>query len=154
MLRSIFTFGLLTAAPAFAQSTAQEARFFEAIQAMEARTYAFYVSVDPRFDQLLGPVAEDPAYRDNQRCVLARIEDEGGSDMLEEYIAAMEVQGATEITSLIEVGNGLPEVMVSDLVFAAAADCGPLSYTTEQMMMPEFIELMDDPVVMRRLMGE
>lgn len=153
MLRSILTLGLLTAAPAFAQSVAQEERFFEAIQAMEARTYTFYVSVDPRFDSLLVPAAEDPAFRDSQRCVLARIEDEGGSDMLEEYIAAMEVQGETEITSLIDLADGLPEVMTSDLIFAASSECGAMSYTTKQMMTPEFMELMADPAVVQGLMG-
>jgi hypothetical protein len=154
MLRSLLTLGLLTATPAFAQSASQEERFFEAIKAMEARTYTFYVSVDPRFGSLLAPVAEDPVFRDSQRCVLARIEDEGGSDELEEYIAAMEVQGETEITSLIDLADGLPEVMTSDLIFAASSECGAMSYMTKQMVTPEFRELMDDPVIMQGLMGE
>lgn len=154
MLRSIFILGLLGAAPALAQSAAQEARFFAAIQAMEARSYAFYVSVDPRFGALLRPVMEKPAYRDSQRCFLTRIEGEGGSDMLEKYIAAIEYQGATEITSLIDLANGLPEVVFSDLAAAAASDCGPMSFATEQMMTPGFMELMEDPAVMQRLMGE
>lgn len=154
MLRFIPVLGLLAATPAFGQSADQEARFFDAIQAIEARTYTFYVSVDPRFEPLLAPVAEDPAFRENQRCFLARIEDEGGSDMLEEYIAAAEVQGQTEITSLIDLGARLPEVMISDIVFAASAECGPMSYSTSQMMTPEFIELMDEPAVTQGLMGQ
>lgn len=154
MLRSILTLSLLTATPAFAQSAAQEARFFEAIQAMEAQTYAFYVSVDPRFGPLLTPVAENPIFRDRQRCVLTRIRKEGGSEMLEEYITSMEVQGQTEITSLIDLANRLPAVMTADLIFAASSECGAISYSTEQMTTPKFMELMADPVVMQGLMGQ
>lgn len=154
MLRSILIPALLAATPAVAQSDDQEARFYEAIRAVEAQTYAYYVSVDPRFAPLLAPVAEDPAYRENQRCVLARIEAGGGSDVLEEYIAAMEVQGETEITSLIALANDLPEVLMSDLVFAAATECGAMSHSTARMMMPEFMELMEEPEVMQGLMGQ
>ncbi|WP_166486106.1 hypothetical protein [Jannaschia sp. CCS1] len=144
----------MTAAPAFAQSAAQEARFADAMRAMEAQTFTFYTTVDPRFEQLLTPVADNPAYRESQRCVLARIEDEGGSEMLEEYIAAMEVQGDTEITSLIDLAANLPDVMISDLIFAASTECGPMSFTTDQMATSEFTELMADPAIMQGLMGE
>lgn len=154
MLRFILILGLLTSPPAFGQSAAQEERFFEAMQAMAARTYTFYVSVDPRFDALLSPVAENPTYRANQRCFLARIEDEGGSEMLEEYIAAMEVQGETEITSLINLAEDLPEILISEPIFAASFECGAMSYATDQMITPEFIELMDEPEVMKGLLGE
>ncbi|WP_417770694.1 hypothetical protein [Stappia sp.] len=104
-LRSILPLCLLIATPAFAQSAAQEKRFRDAIQAMAVRTYAFYVSIDPRFASLLTPVAEDPSFRDSQRCFLTRIEEEGGPGMLEEYIAGMEFQGEKEITSLIELAS-------------------------------------------------
>lgn len=154
MLTSILILVLLTATPAFALSDAQDARFFEAIQAMESRSHTFYTSVDPRFELLLAPVAEDPAFRESQRCVLNKIEEEGGSDMLEDYIGAMEVQAETEITSLIDLAQGLPPVMTSDLIFTASAECGPMSNTTKQMMTPEFMKLMDEPEVMQGLIGQ
>ncbi len=154
MLRSIIILGLLTAVPAYALTTTQEERFSKAITAIEAQTHTFYVSVDPRFGALLAPVAEDPAFRKSQRCVLARIEKDGGADMLQRYIAAMEVQGATEITSLIDLANTLPEVVTSDLVLAASSECGPMSYSTKRMMTPEFIKLMEEPAVHQRLMGK
>ena len=154
MLRSILIMGLLAAMPAFALTAAQEARFFDAIQAMEARSHTFYTSIDPRFELLLAPVAEDPAFRESQRCVLNKIEDEGGSDMLEDYIVAMEAQAATEITSLVDLAQSLPPVMTSELIFVASAECGPMSYTTKQMMSPEAIELMDEPEIMQGLMGQ
>lgn len=74
--------------------------------------------------------------------------------MLEEYIEAVEVQAATEITSLIELGQRVPAVMYSDLVLSASAECGPMSYSTKQMATPEFLKLMDEPEVVRGLMGQ
>ncbi len=154
MLRSILTICLFVAGPALAQSAAQEARFAAAIEAVEARTLAFYRTVDPRFEALLVSPAQDPVYRENQRCVLAQIGAEGGADMLEDYVLAMETMGATEITSLIDLGNALPEVMTADLIFAAAADCGAMSWSTEQMATPAFMEIMSEPAVTQRLMGQ
>lgn len=154
MLRSALTLGLLTTTPVFAQTAAQEERLLEAVKAMEAQSYTYYVSVDPRFGPLLTPVKEDPAYRESQRCFLNKIAEEGGPDMLEEYIEAVEVQAATEITSLIELGQRVPAVMYSDLVLSASAECGPMSYSTKQMATPEFLKLMDEPEVVRGLMGQ
>lgn len=153
MPRCVLVLALLATTPALAQTAEQEARFAEAIAAVEARTRAFYVSVDPRFGALLAPAEEDPAFRESRRCVLSRIEEDGGPEMLEEYIAAMEAQGETEITSLIDLAAGLPEVLTADIVFAASAECGPMSHSTRQMATPEFMQLMEEPAVMRRLMG-
>ena len=154
MLRTPLALCLLIAAPVAAQTAAQEDRFHAAMQAMEARTRAFYISVDPRFASLLAPGDENPAFRDSQRCLLRRLADEGGADMLAEYIAAAEFMASSEITSLVELGERVPSVMTSDLVFAAAADCGPMSQSTKAMMTPEFQDLMDDPKVMQGLMGQ
>ncbi len=153
LFQSACAASLLVAAPAFSQSAEQEARFVDAVRMMEARNVTFYVSVDPRFEPLLTPPAETPDYLDRQRCFLARLESDGGAEMMEEYIAAAEDLAEKEITSLIELGQSLPEVMMADVVFAASAECGALTYTTEQMVTPEFLELMDDPDVMQGLMG-
>ena len=154
MLRSFLILGMLAAPSAFAQTAEQSGRFYHAIEAMSAQSITFYSNVDPRFEPLLFPSSENQKFRENQHCFLTRIATDGGAEMLEEYITAMEVQGTTKITNLIDLANDLPPVLTHDLVFAASLDCGPLSFTTQQMMTPEFIELMDDPDVMQRLMGQ
>lgn len=154
MLRPLLALSLMTAAPAVAQTADQEARFVDAITAVEARSIAFYGAVDPRFVPLLTPSEDAPTFEENRDCFLARIETDGGAQMLEDYIAAMEVVGATEITSLVELGASLPEVLTDELVFAASAECGPLSYSTAQMVTPEFTALMDEPEIMQGLMGQ
>ncbi len=153
MLRLALTLVFLSSAPVSAQTPDQQTRFSDAIAAMDAQNLTFYTSVDDRFAELLASSEEAPEYRENQRCVLARIEKDGGADMMEEYIAAAETQSQIEITSLITLANRLPKVMMSEIVFAASAECGPMSHALKQMATPEFVKLMDEPEIMQRLIG-
>ena len=109
MFRLFLALALMTA-PALAQTADQEARLADAVAAMEAQSFSFYASIDPRFVPILTP-PED-------------------------------------------LGANVPEVMMSDVVFAASSECGSLSYSTSKMVTPEFLALMDEPEVMNALMGQ
>ena len=153
MFRPFLALALMTA-PALAQTADQEVRLADAVAAMEAQSLAFYASIDPRFVPILTPPEDAPDFSDNRRCFMARLEEGGGPDMLEDYITALEEISATEITTLLDLGANVPEVMMSDVVFAASSECGSLSYSTSKMVTPEFLALMDEPEVMNALMGQ
>lgn len=141
---------MFCATGAVALSDAQRDRALAAFAEIERKTHAVYIAASPDFAPLLVSVADDAKMQEITVCVLEEVEATG---QLDAYIDALEMQAARQFENLLEMSDGVPEVMLSDDVLAASMSCGGPEYMQEKQMTEAFIEVLMRPDVRARLTG-
>jgi hypothetical protein len=153
MRLALMTFALIPLAlPAAADDLLD--RYEAASNAVQDNMIAFYETRVPELVAVMPEMGWDDELAAVAQCTLDGIRAERGEDGAEEYVAAMETWGETEITSFMTMAEGMPAVLSDDLALQLSMDCGGMDIAMERMQSSGMMELIQDPSVMERLMAE
>lgn len=155
MIRRTLTTAALCALPAIAQAADIDAmleRLENASEAAAEELTDFYRERLPEYEDKIPDLSWGEPMREANRCILRNIEAAGGDAAVTEYVEANETWAEYEITTLRDIGEEMPPVLLSELVAQLGQSCGASAITVKKIESSGFGELMRQPDMAERLM--
>jgi hypothetical protein len=141
----------LAAAPALAQSELEQLETLSEAAAQNMED--FFVGRVPELAEVMVDWEWDDEMREVAGCTMDRLREEGGDQAVTDYIAAMEVFSATEITSFDQIASDTPQPFNPDIAMQVATDCRAMEVSMQRMQESGMFDAMMAPGVMQRLMA-